>query len=438
MEVVKIGQKSHVHFGLSDANITSKKLTPTTTRVQHPMRIQRNHSRLSFRKQQRRRRSGCLSWAVFLGLLAGVAGLSWSWLGTRLNFATSHPSTEGMIAAANAAFGRGDLETAIGLARQVLDAAPDQTEVLVLLARSLVYRSYADYNHAADRQAALELTRDALTNDPNNPTLLAGHAYTLQAAGQPIEAARYAQEALKQKPDDGLARVALALAYGGVGSFEVALRESMQAANGDWQLEGLRAMAISYSDLGDYRSAVDSIEKALKLNNYLLPLYFERALYAMQLGDADAATAAYFQVLTYDPPNVKARLRLCELSSLMREHDAAVDYCQQVTERAPSWADGWYQLGLEYFLQGDFPSAQSALHRCSSLQIMQNIPVSERRFECWYLQGQAAEILGDCPSLLTTYNEFRAMAADPSIQQTWTYPPEGPPGCSAPATVSTH
>jgi hypothetical protein len=60
---------------------------------------------------------------------------------------------------------------------------------------------------------------------------------------------------------------------------------------------------------------------------------------------------------------------------------------------------------------------------------MQNIPVDQRRFECWYLQGQAAEIVGDCPSLLATYNEYRAMAADQTVPQTWTYPPEGPPGC---------
>src|SRR5690606_4115963 len=97
--------------------------------------------------------------------------------------------------------------------------------------------------------------------------------------------------------------------------------------------------------------------------------------------------------------------------------------------RAPSWADGWYQLGREHFLQGDFAAAQQNLHRCSSLQVMQNVPVSERRFECWYLQGQAAQILGDCEALIATYNEFRSMAATEEIQQTWVYPPEGPPGC---------
>jgi tetratricopeptide (TPR) repeat protein len=221
------------------------------------------------------------------------------------------------------------------------------------------------------------------------------------------------------------------LAYGGAGSFNIALRES-QVANqqGDWPLESLRAMAISYSDLGDYQSAIETIEKALKLNRHLIPLYFERALYALQVGDTDAATAAYYQILTFAPDNVKVRLRLCEVSSLLREREAAIGYCREVTERAPSWADGWYQLGLEYFLQGDFSSAKDALHRCSTLQVMQDIPVIERKFGCWYLQGQAAEILGDCPNLLATYNEFRAMAAEAPIQETWLYPPEGPPGCA--------
>jgi tetratricopeptide (TPR) repeat protein len=403
------------------------------------MRIQRNQSRLSFRKQ-RRRRSGCLSLAVLIGLLVGAVTLSWNWIGQRLHINAGQQSSEGMLADADAAFSRGDLNNAINIALQVLESKPNQPDAVALLVRALVYRSYADYDHAVDRHSALEVTAESLANDPDNPTLLAVRAYALQADGQSAEAARIAQKVLDKNAGDELARVSLALAYGGAGSFEVALRESMQAAQSaqspDWQLDAQRALAISYSDLGDYKSAITAVERALKLNNRLVPLYFERALYAMQVGDADAATAAYFQVLTYDPDNVKARLRLCELSSLLREHDQAISYCEQVTERAPSWADGWYQLGLEHFLQGDFKTAQSALHRCSSLQVMQDIPIKDRKFQCWYLQGQAAEIVGDCPSLLATYNEFRSMAADSDVQQTWTYPPEGPPGCTAYVTTT--
>lgn len=391
------------------------------------MRIQRNTSRLSFRRQ-RRRRTGCFSLAVLLGLLVGAAALSMSWLGVRLY--SSAPGDSDALNAAQEAFGRGDLDGAINHARLALQARPDSKAALLLLARALVYRSYTDYNRAIDRQVALEATTAAVADNPTNPDLLAIHAYALQAAGQPLEAARTAELALDRDANNTLARIALGLSYASVGSFEIALRESQQAAQGDgWQIESQRAIAISSSDLGDYQGAIKAIDRALGLNRHLIPLYFERALYALQVGDTGSATAAYYQVLTYDPDNVKARLRLCELSSLLRERDTALRYCQEVTDLAPSWSDGWYQLGMEYFLQGSFADARDALHRCSTLQVMQNVPVGERRFECWYLQGQAAEIIGDCPNLLATYNEYRAMTADSAIPQRWTYPPEGPPGC---------
>jgi tetratricopeptide (TPR) repeat protein len=223
------------------------------------------------------------------------------------------------------------------------------------------------------------------------------------------------------------------MGFSGVGSHDVALRESLQAVSSPgWRMDTHRAVAISYSGVGDYTDAIKSIERALALNNRMIPLYFERALYARQLGDADSASVAYFQVLAIDPQNVKARFRLCELSSVLRERDSAIEFCRQVTELAPSWADGWYQLGREYFLQGNFAPAQQNLNRCSTLQVEQDVPVSERRFECWYLQGQAAEIMGDCPALLATYNEYRVMASNSGLAQTWIYPPEGPPSCVTP------
>ncbi|MBN8620760.1 MAG: tetratricopeptide repeat protein [Anaerolineae bacterium] len=392
------------------------------------MRIHRDQSRLLFRRQRRRRSSG-LSLAVMLGVIIGGLAVSWNWIGGRLNFAAQ--PIDDSLQQAQDAFARGDLSNAVELAQRALEFNPNSDAALTLLTKALIYRSYSDYNRAVDRESALEWAAEGLALAPNSPQRLAIYAYALQSAGRPVEAARTAEAALKLDPQNPLARLAMGMAYGSVGSFEIALRESQQVAQtAEWQLDGQRAMALSYSDLGNYSSAIESIERAIGLNRYLVPLYFERALYALQIGDAGSATAAYYQVLTYDPSNVKARLRLCELSSLLRERAAAVEYCKEVTLRAPSWPNGWYQLGMEYFLQGSFASAQDAFHRCSSLQVMQNVPVSERRFECWYLQGQAAEILGDCDNLIATYNEFRAMATDETIAQRWTYPPEGPPTCA--------
>ncbi len=397
------------------------------------MRIQRRSSRLSFRRQPQR--SGCFSWTFLLGMLVGAATMSWQWMGQRLQFA-SPSDTQNPFTQAMRAFERGDLDTTVEQARAAYDANPDDENALLLLVRALIYRSYADYNTAADRELALDITGEALSRDNQSSRRLAIHAYVLQANGQPAEAARLADEALRLDGQNTLARVAKALAYAAVGSFEVALRESQLAVQqGDWIVESQRAVAISYSDLGDYRRAIQAIEIAISHHRYLTPLYYERALYAMQLGNADDATSAYYQVLTYDPDNVKARMRLCELSSLLRERDAAIRHCGEVTQRAPEWANGWHQLGMEYFMQGDFAAAQRALNQCSTLQVMQNVPPGEREFECWYVQGQAAEILGDCPSLLALYTEFRLMAQDPAVRETWLYPPEGPASCPVvPAT----
>ena len=368
---------------------------------------------------------------MLAGLVAGVVVLSWNWLERRI-VSVSAPSSEAadLMAGARDAFDRGDLNGAVSRARMALDLDPSNTYALVLLAQALVYRSYTDYNRAIDRESALELITEALQANPTNDDLRAAHAFVLQANGQPAAAAEAALRVLANHPEHGMARTALALAYAVAGSHEIALRESERAVRGNPSMvDALRALAISYGDNGNYESAVRTIESALTVNSGLIPLYFERALYAMQLGDADSATFAYMQVLALDPGNVKARLRLCELSSLLRERETAIEYCHQVTERAPTWSQGWYQLGREYFLQGNYAAAQEHLHQCAALETMQGVPINERTFACWYLQGQAAEIRGDCAALLATYNEFRSMSLREDIEQTWTYPPEGPPGC---------
>jgi tetratricopeptide (TPR) repeat protein len=118
--------------------------------------------------------------------------LSLNWLGQWLNFAAPGQSDARLMQAAQSAFDQGDLDTAIELARQALTVQPDQTDAVVLLARALIYRSYSDYDRTVDRESALQVTTEALRSSPENPDLLAAHAFALQAAGQPIEAAEVA------------------------------------------------------------------------------------------------------------------------------------------------------------------------------------------------------------------------------------------------------
>ncbi|MEO1645568.1 MAG: hypothetical protein AAFR67_10305, partial [Chloroflexota bacterium] len=103
----------------------------------------------------------------------------------------------------------------------------------------------------------------------------------------------------------------------------------------------------------------------------------------------------------------------------------------QVTVSAPGWSDGWYTLGREYYLNGDWSEAQSALNRCSTLQVAQDVPIEEREFECWYMQGQAAEVLRDCEALIPLYNQYQVMKNTADLSQTWVYPDDTPPICAS-------
>lgn len=395
------------------------------------MRIDRSNSNLSFRR--RRKRGGCLSLTLLLGLLVAVLVTSWNWIGGRLGLNRTPQAGGETIAAGEAAFAAGDLNRAVELGRAAVNTDPNNPSAITLLARALIYRSYVDYHRALDRDSALQLTTSAAERSPSNAEILAIHAFVLQAAGDPVLAARTAERALQLQADHPLAITARALAYARVGSHDTAVTISQEAVrsagDGVWALDAQRALAISLNDLGHYREALAAVDRAIAAAPRLIPLYFERALYARQIGNMDAATVAYFQVITLDENNAKARLRLCEVSSMLREPDAALRYCGAVTTIAPEWADGWHQLGREYFLQGNYAQAQRSLQRCAALQTAQDVPLNQRIFECWYLQGQAAEILGDCPALIAIYNDFRAMAAAANIPQTWVYPPEGPPMC---------
>ncbi len=371
---------------------------------------------------------------VFISILLGLLIIGRDWLAQLFS---SSPTGRPRIGAetANSAYGNGDLDTAINDALSALEANPDDIATFRLLIRALIYRSYSDYDTDSDRETALYWTTQAIENVIGNPDVMALHALALQANGQSAAAARLALRAISRDRENVIARIALALAYGGQGLFEAALRESKRAVeiaqNGDsdWLADSYRALAIAYSDLGRYQEAIGAIEQAIQHHDRLIPLYFERALYALQVSDSSAATVAYFRVLALDEKNVKARYRLCQLASRMAERAAAIRYCGEVTELAPLWPVGWFELGRQYYYQGDYTEALRALRRCSTLEISQGIPIGERTFECWYLQGQSAEILGDCASLLLAYNEFRTMAHLGNLPQTWVYPPEGPAIC---------
>lgn len=400
------------------------------------MRIRRDHRRAIFRR--RSPWQGCLSWIVTLCFLLVFAFISkdriqaWflQWLSRTVELAETRD--------AQFAFAQGDLERTIAYAQEIYAQDSSNTTALELLVRTLIYRSYADLNQEADREQALSLTTNAVEQSPYDLRVLGIHAFALQANGYSEDAQRVALRVIRNDEHSITARLALSLSYASQGIFSAALRDGVRAAeiantiHTDWRADAYRVIAIAHSDLGQYDLAATAIETAISFNNRLIPLHFERALYAQQIGDMDTATAYYFNVIAFDEDNAKARFRMCEVSSLLGERSAAIDWCNQVMDILPGWAEGWYWLGREYYLSGDWQNTQSSLNRCSTLQVAQGVSIENRRFECWYIQGQAAEVLRDCASLIPLYREYQQMAQIADLNQRWVYPDDMPTICATP------
>lgn len=400
------------------------------------MRINRKQSRNVFRRHNSF--NGCLSWFVSLALVAVFIFFARDQIQAWF-FSWYYPSPGlASIQDVQIAFRNGDLDHSIEYAQGIYDSDNSQIDALELLVRALIYRSYADINQDADRGHALELTTAAIASYPNDFRVSGIHAFALQANDLSDDAQRLALRVIRNDENNIAARLALSLSYASQGIFEAGLRNSLHAVeiadtvHHNWRADTYRVLAIIYSDLGQYTDAADAVETAIAHNRRLLPLHFERALYAQQLGDMDTATAYYFNVIAFDDDNVKARFRLCEVSSLLGERDAAIDWCTQVTDFAPGWAEGWYRLGREYYLDGNWQQTQDALNRCSTLQVAQAIPIEDRRLECWFIQGQAAEVLADCEHLIVLYHEYQQMARTANLTQRWVYPDDTPPVCTTP------
>lgn len=403
------------------------------------MRISRNKSPLFTRRPNRG--GGCLPFVVLIGVAVTVIALGRNWIGQWINL--YHPQHTAInLQTTQNAFDNGDLKTTLEYASQLYESNSSDEQVIQVLVRTLIYNSYSEYNNGSNRDKALDISGKGLVSHPRSLDMQATRAYALQAVGRSEEASRIALRIINRSPEHILARIVLSLSYGSQGLFEAALREAnvaVELANqyGQFQMESYRILAIAHSDLAQYTEAITQVDHAINFNRKLIPLHFERALYAVQIGNTDQATVSYFQIMAFDEDNIKVRFRLCQLSSSLQERDAALRYCGEVTKAAPDWSDGWYQLGREFFFNGDFTNAQASFNQCTTLQINQDIPIPERRFECWYLQGQSAEMLGDCTALLTTYHQFLDMSARADLPQTWTYPPEGPPACAdIPPTIT--
>ncbi len=143
-------------------------------------------------------------------------------------------------------------------------------------------------NSAVDSQVKAAVT--ALKKNANDPTALLSAAQGYQAAG-------YVQNGLPSASQTN----DLTKALGFYDRYRALPDSALGAAAAGLRFKALQNEAVIYSELVDYKSAVATYKKMLKLQPHDTVLYLQLAANSQASGDTAGAVAAYQKFLKLDP-----------------------------------------------------------------------------------------------------------------------------------------
>ncbi|NLX10071.1 MAG: tetratricopeptide repeat protein [Chloroflexi bacterium] len=387
------------------------------------MYIRRDKSNLHFGRQRRNGVSRSLLVIWFI-VMAAVVGVIWqfnsvqSWVQASIG-AEATPTLDAISLArlGERAYLVGDLEASIEYYHQAVLQAPQDIDIKFEYGRVLIYRSYAGRSYRFRAGEALDVAREAVELDENNPRAQALLCIALLENGRAEEAIGAGLRAVQLAPEYAEGWAYLSLAYYRAGRPNQAFEAANKAVlYNEESLDARRALALSLAFVGEFDAAVQQYERAIQLHPRLDALYFELAQYYKAQNNYEAAIAAYDQVLAMEPDNVKAYTRKCETYFTMREDALAQEACEQAIELDETYPEAHRQLGMVRYTRRNYEGAIESFDRCANLQEEQGIPLPEREIQCYYIRGLAHALLARCDLAWPILQDALQMNPAESIQ----------------------
>lgn len=169
------------------------------------------------------------------------------------------------------------------------------------------------------------------------------------------------KKALAVEPENEEALTGLALVYGEMGNNELASQMLSRAAQKNPNLRTLTALASAYEQMRDYKMAASTYGQALELNreNTDLKRAYAQALFVAE--DIDKALTVFEEILSEEPNDLLANLRLSQIYRQKRNFDKARSYARKARELDPNNIEIRYnEVGL-YEAEGKTAEAISLL-----------------------------------------------------------------------------
>lgn len=249
--------------------------------------------------------------------------------------------------------GRGDLDGALILFRQLLAREPDHRD-------ALSYGGIAAFQ-SGDRETGLSLLRRAVEVAPKSAVVHNNLGNLLLETGALDEARAAFETAIALDPGFAQAHKNLGNAFhfaGDPAAAAAVYRHALELTPDDPQLHDYLGAALSA--LGELTSAVASYRRAIQLDPTYAVAFNNLAATLQKMDQLDEALDACRRAVALQPDYAKAQFNLgCLLQSRRRPEEAIAAY-RRALELDPTNAEAHYNLGLVFQAAGHLEQARGA------------------------------------------------------------------------------
>ncbi len=306
-------------------------------------------------------------------------------------------------------FLQGRLEEAAAAYAQAVSQQPENINYLYEYGRTLIELNRGaatdQSRPISDADLASQLGDQAITAAPNDVRSYALKARALVWLDDSESAIPIALRGLELDPNFTPLLAVLARAYATIGRYQQALDYAAQAVElNPMDADAHRSYAYALIWVGEREAAIAQLEDAININPFLTPAYFELGIQYRAAQRYEEAIATYEKVLTMQPRNPRALLRLCETYSQVGQDAQAQGYCEDALANPPSdaslLADVHKQLGMVMFRRRNYEGSIQEFNQCQAL--------GADDIECWYILGLAHYYIGgneNCQVAWDTLNE---------------------------------
>ncbi len=313
-----------------------------------------------------------------------------------------------LSALAEQAYQEGQLTQAVDYYYQAAQAAPEQVDNYVQIARLLVFESAVQYG---DRRLemldeALQAANNAILADPFDPAgyAIMGKVYDWQ--GRPDQASSTILQALDIDPEYALAHSYLAEALVDLQRWDQA-QESIDRALAlqPDHVDIRRDYGYILETLGDYSAAATQYETALRLHPKLSYLHMALGRIYRELGRYDDALDRFFEAQLISPTNALIVYEIGRTYEIyIGDPNSAMEYYQRSTDLDASYGSPWLRMGTLRYFEGRYADAIVAFERALALDAVSP--------DLYFQIGLAYAYEGRCDTALTYLEQAQSQAPE--------------------------